>query len=47
MIKISLSGFDLVAPGVVFLPLWHPDSPADVDDHPERSSGYAVVGRRG
>jgi hypothetical protein len=30
----------------VFLPLWHPDSPADVDDHPERFNGYAVVGRR-
>ncbi|MGQ0719809.1 MAG: SAM-dependent methyltransferase, partial [Pseudonocardiales bacterium] len=42
-----LDGFDVVAPGVVFLPLWRPDSPADVDDHPERFTGYAVVGRRG
>jgi SAM-dependent methyltransferase len=40
-------GFDLVPPGVVFLPLWRPDSPADVDDNPERFSGYAAVGRRG
>jgi hypothetical protein len=23
-----------------------PDSPADVDGHPERFSGYAAVGRR-
>ncbi|MDQ2880049.1 MAG: SAM-dependent methyltransferase [Actinomycetota bacterium] len=41
-----LDGFGLVPPGVVFLPLWRPDSPADVDDRPERFSMYAVVGRR-
>jgi SAM-dependent methyltransferase len=46
-IEALLGGFDLVPPGVVFLPLWRPDSPADVDDHPERFTGYAVVGRRG
>ncbi|MGH8967596.1 MAG: SAM-dependent methyltransferase [Actinomycetes bacterium] len=46
-IEALLDGFDLVSPGVVFLPLWRPDSPADVDDHPERFTGYAVVGRRG
>ena len=45
-IETLLDEFDLVAPGVVFMPLWRPDSPADVDDHPERFSGYAVVGRR-
>jgi hypothetical protein len=32
-------GFELVPPVVVFMPLWHPDSPVDVDDHhPERSA---------
>ncbi|MDQ5855850.1 MAG: SAM-dependent methyltransferase [Actinomycetota bacterium] len=41
-----LSGFEVVAPGLVFLPLWRPDSPVDVGDHPERF-GLAVVGRRG
>jgi hypothetical protein len=41
-----LGGFELVPPGVVFMPLWHPDSPVDVDDHPERFSGYAGVGRQ-
>ncbi|MDQ3762860.1 MAG: SAM-dependent methyltransferase [Actinomycetota bacterium] len=46
-IEALLDGFDLVPPGVVFLPLWRPDSPADVDDYPERFTGYAVVGRRG
>ncbi|MCA1695708.1 MAG: SAM-dependent methyltransferase, partial [Actinobacteria bacterium] len=45
-IETLLDGFELVPPGVVFMPLWRPDSPADVDDHPERFSGYAVVGRR-
>ena len=40
-----LTGFDLVPPGIVFLPLWRPDSPADVDDHPERFTGFAAVGR--
>ncbi|MBA2471701.1 MAG: hypothetical protein DLM61_10185 [Pseudonocardiales bacterium] len=45
-IEALLGGFELVAPGVVFMPLWHPDSPVDVDDHPERFSGYAGVGRR-
>jgi SAM-dependent methyltransferase len=46
-IEALLDGFDLVPPGLVFLPQWHPDSPADVDDHPEQFHGYAVVGRRG
>ncbi|MBA2474085.1 MAG: SAM-dependent methyltransferase [Pseudonocardiales bacterium] len=45
-IETLLGGFDLVPPGVVFMPLWRPDSPADVDDHPERFTGYAAVGRR-
>ena len=45
-IEALLEGFDLVPPGLAFYPLWRPDSPADVDDHPERFSGYAAVGRR-
>ncbi len=45
-VEALFDGFELVPPGVVFLPLWRPDSPADVDDHPEQFSGYAVVGRR-
>ena len=46
-VEALLGGFDLVPPGVVFLPLWRPDSPADVDDHPERFTGFAAVGRYG
>jgi S-adenosyl methyltransferase len=45
-IEALFAGFELVPPGVVFLPLWRPDSPADVDDRPERFSTYAAVGRR-
>ncbi|MGH3795526.1 MAG: SAM-dependent methyltransferase [Pseudonocardiaceae bacterium] len=42
-----LNEFDMVSPGVVFLPQWRPESPSDVDDRPERFTGYAAVGRRG
>lgn len=46
-VEALFDGFDVVPPGVVFLPLWRPESPADVDDRPERFTGYAAVGRRG
>ena len=38
-----LAGFEPVPPGVVHLPLWRPDSTADVGRHPERSLVYGVV----
>jgi hypothetical protein len=37
-------GFTLVEPGLVHLPLWRPDSPLDVDEHPERFGALAGVG---
>jgi hypothetical protein len=40
------TGFDLVEPGVVHLPLWRPASLDDVDDRPERFAGLAAVGRK-
>ncbi|HEY0815828.1 MAG TPA: SAM-dependent methyltransferase [Pseudonocardia sp.] len=40
------TGFDLVAPGVVFLPQWRPDRDEVVDDRPERFTGLAAVGRK-
>jgi hypothetical protein len=43
-VQSFFSGFDLVDPGVVFLPQWRPDSA--VVDRPERFTGYAGVGRR-
>ena len=39
-------GFDLVEPGLVFLPQWRPDGPGPLTDHPERSLNYAGVGRK-
>ena len=39
-------GLDLVAPGVVWSPLWRPESPGDVGEHPERMSFYVGVGRK-
>jgi SAM-dependent methyltransferase len=40
------AGFDLVEPGLVYLPLWRPDSP-EPPEHPERAWFYAGVGRLG
>jgi SAM-dependent methyltransferase len=39
-------GFELVEPGLVWLPLWHPDHPEDAEHAPERTTGYAGVGHR-
>jgi SAM-dependent methyltransferase len=39
-------GFDLVEPGVVYLPEWRPERPEAVGAHPERMTGMAGVGRR-
>jgi SAM-dependent methyltransferase len=40
------TGWDVVEPGVVWIPQWHPDSPDNVGEHPERSMVYAGVGRK-
>jgi len=39
-------GLDLVEPGVVYVPQWRPESPEDVDDHPELSCAYGAIGRK-
>jgi SAM-dependent methyltransferase len=39
-------GFDLVEPGLVWLPLWRPEDPSRAEDRPERTTGFAGVGRR-
>jgi hypothetical protein len=39
-------GYDLVEPGVVWAPLWHPDSPDEVGEHPELTAIISGVGRR-
>ncbi len=38
-------GFELVEPGLVQLPEWHPDDPDEVGEHPDRFSTYAAAGR--
>ena len=42
----QLAGLTVVEPGLVHLPLWRPDSPLDVDDHPERFGALAAIGRK-
>jgi len=39
------TGFDLVDPGLVWVPEWHPD-PEDDIDHPELSFNYGGVARK-
>jgi len=39
-------GFSLVEPGLVWIPQWRPDSPADVPGDPQRYWGLVGVGRR-
>jgi hypothetical protein len=44
-IAALFEGLELVPPGLVYLPQWHPESPNDLFvDHPQRSSSYGGVG---
>lgn len=46
-VEALFTGFDLVDPGVVWVPQWRPESASDVlYDRPEASAGYAGVGRK-
>ena len=38
--------FEIVEPGLVSPSLWRPDSPDDVDEHPERVPGVVGAGRK-
>ncbi|HXV92297.1 MAG TPA: SAM-dependent methyltransferase [Pseudonocardia sp.] len=42
----QFAGMSLVEPGLVHIPLWRPDSPLDVDGHPERFGALAGVARK-
>ncbi|GIF14892.1 SAM-dependent methyltransferase [Actinoplanes teichomyceticus] len=46
-IRSYFAGFELVEPGLVFIPQWRPDPQDPVDEHPERVGAYAGVGRKG
>jgi hypothetical protein len=39
-------GFDLVDPGLVYIPEWRPDSPQDVPEDPSKFWGLVGVGRK-
>lgn len=45
-IAALFGGFEWVAPGLVYLPLWRPDPAAPVEERPERFTGFAGVGRK-
>ncbi|MFC7339972.1 SAM-dependent methyltransferase [Saccharopolyspora griseoalba] len=45
-IAAFFEGFELVDPGLVFMPQWRPVSPSDVDDNPERLTALVGVGRK-
>jgi hypothetical protein len=40
------AGFDLVDPGLVWVPSWRPDPDDEPDPHPERAANYGGVGRK-
>ncbi|MFF5171192.1 SAM-dependent methyltransferase [Micromonospora sp. NPDC000089] len=47
--RAEVTGFfgdwTVLEPGVVHMPLWRPDSPSDVDEHPERFGAFGGVAR--
>jgi hypothetical protein len=40
------TGFHLVEPGLVYLPLWRPDDPASVPADPESYNDFCGVARK-
>ena len=46
-IERFFDGFDLVEPGLVYLPLWRPEGPDDLySDQPQQSGNHGGVGRK-
>ncbi|GAA0523012.1 hypothetical protein Ade02nite_82650 [Paractinoplanes deccanensis] len=45
-IEAYFGGFELVEPGLVFIPRWRPDPQDPVDEHPERIGAYAGVAKK-
>ena len=40
-------GYELVEPGIVRIPLWHPEGPDDILlEQPERAMGFCGIGRK-
>lgn len=42
----QFAGLTLVEPGLVHPPLWRPDSPLDLGEHPEQVGALAGIGRK-
>jgi hypothetical protein len=45
-IRRFFDGFDLLDPGLVFIPEWRPDDPADIPAEPGRYGNLVGVGRK-
>ena len=45
-VEALFTGWDLVDPGVVWVPQWHPDPPDNLRDRPECAALYGGVGRK-
>jgi hypothetical protein len=45
-IRAFFAGFELVDPGLVWVPQWHPDPDDEPNVQPERSANYGGVGRK-
>jgi SAM-dependent methyltransferase len=45
-VEAMFDGFDLVEPGLVWAPLWHPETPHEVPLHPELSANLVGVGHK-
>jgi hypothetical protein len=44
-IRRFFDGFDLIKPGLVYLPEWRPECPDDIPEDPRKFWGLAGVGR--
>jgi S-adenosyl methyltransferase len=45
-LRALVDGFEILPPGIVFIPEWRPDDPAEVGEHPELASQLALVARK-
>ncbi|MGW1681479.1 SAM-dependent methyltransferase [Saccharopolyspora sp. NPDC002376] len=45
-VAAMIDDFEIIEPGVVYVPNWRPDTPEDAWESPERSIVYGAVGRK-
>ncbi|WP_280401055.1 SAM-dependent methyltransferase [Nocardia carnea] len=45
-IETYFAGWTMLEPGLVHLPLWRPEHPGDIGEHPERSGAFGGVARK-